>query len=90
METLLPTVRQKSQDQTHISHEANAMFTDLMSRAKSVARFLDISTTTELAGGVKYNQEERAGAGHDFPLLHDYLKLAEGAHADEITQLTKA
>ena len=56
METSLPTVRQKSLDQTHISHEANAMFTDLMSRAKSVARFLDISTTTELAGGVKMNQ----------------------------------
>ena len=44
----------------------------------------------ELAGGVKYNQEERAGDGHAFSLLHDYLKLAEGAHADEITKLTKA
>ena len=73
METSLPTVRQKSLDQTHISHEANAMFPDLMSRAKSLARFLDISTTTELAGGVKMNQKEREGAGHAFSLLHDYL-----------------
>ena len=29
METSLPTVRQKSLDQMHISHEANAMFPDL-------------------------------------------------------------
>ena len=28
---------------------------------------------------VKYNQEERAGAGNVFLLLCDYLKLAEGA-----------
>ena len=90
METSLPTVRQKSLDQTHISHEANAMFPDLMSRAKSLARFLDISTTTELAGGVKMNQKEREGAGHAFSLLHDYLKMAENAYADEIAKLTKA
>ena len=66
------------------------MFSDLMSKAKSLAFFLDTSITNELAGGVKYNQEERAGDGHAFSLLHDYLKLAEGAHADEITKLTKA
>ena len=42
----------------------------------------------ELAGGIKYNQEERAGAGHAFSPLHDYLKWAEGAHADEIAKLT--
>ena len=40
---------------------------------------MDTSTTNELAGGVKYYQEERAGAGHAFSLLRDYLKLAEGA-----------
>ena len=51
---------------------------------------MDTSTTNELAGGVKYNQEEQAGYGHAFSLLHDYLKLAEGAYADEITKLTKA
>ena len=61
-----------------------------MSKAKSLACFLDTSTTNELAGGVKYNQQEWAGAGHAFSLLHDYLKLAEGAHADEIAKLTKA
>ena len=55
-----------------------------------MAYFLDTSTTNELAGGVKYNQEERARAGHAFSLLHYYLKLAEGAHADEIAKLTKA
>ena len=59
-----------------------------MSKAKSLAYFLDTSTTNELAGGVNYNQKERAGAGHAFSLLHDYLKLAEGAHADEIAKLT--
>ena len=40
---------------------------------------MDTSTTNEIADGVKYNQEERAGAGHAFLLLRDYLKLAEGA-----------
>ena len=64
------------------------MFGDLMNKAKSLSRFLDTSTTNELAGGIKYNQEERAGAGHAFALLHDYLKLAEGAHDDEIAKLT--
>ena len=63
---------------------------DLMSKAKSLACFLDTSTTNKLAGGVKYHQEERDGAGHAFSLLYDYLILAEGAHADEITKLTKA
>ena len=52
---------------------------DLMSKAKSLACFLDTSTTNEIADGVKYNQEERAGAGHAFLLLRDYLKFAEGA-----------
>ena len=42
------------------------MFDDLMSKAKSLACFLDTSTTNELAGSVKYNQEERAGDGHAF------------------------
>jgi len=60
-----------------------------MNKAKSLSRFLDTSTTNELAGGIKYNQEERAGARHAFALLHDYLKLAEGAYADEIAQMTK-
>ena len=63
---------------------------DLMSKAKSLACFLDTSTTNELVGGVKYKEEERAWAGHNFSLLHDYLKLAEGANADEIIKLTKA
>ena len=47
------------------------MFDDVMSKAKSLACFVDTSTTNELAGGVKYNQEERAGDGHAFSLLHD-------------------
>ena len=47
------------------------MFDDLMSKAKSLACFLDTSTTNELAGGVKYNQEERAGVGHAFLLVRD-------------------
>ena len=47
-------------------------------------------TTSELAGNIKYNQEERDGDGHAFSPLHDYLKLAEGAHAGEIAKLTKA
>ena len=58
----LSTVRKGSLDKTHVSYEANAMFGDLMNRAKALARFLDTSTTNELAGGVEYNQEERAGA----------------------------
>ena len=44
-----------------------------------MACFLDTSTTNEIADGVKYNKEERAGAGQAFLLLRDYLKLAEGA-----------
>ena len=55
-----------------------------------MACFLDTSTTNELVGGVKYNQEERAGDVHAFPLLHDYIILAKGIHADEIAKLTKA
>jgi hypothetical protein len=90
MKASLPTNRQGSLDQTHVGHEANAMFGDLMSKAKSLACFLDTATTSELAGGIKYNQEERSGAGHAFALLHDYLKLAEGAHEDEIAKLTIA
>ena len=67
------------------------MFDDLMSKAKSLACFLDAATTNELQqGGVKYNQQEWAGAGQAFSILHYYLKLAEGAHADEIAKLTKA
>ena len=64
------------------------MFGDLMSMAKSLACFLDTATTSELAGNIKYNQEERDGDGHAFLPLHDYLKLAEGAHTDEIAKLT--
>ena len=56
MKASLPAVLQKSLNQTHVSYEANAMFGDLMNRAKALARFLDISTTTKLAGGIKYNQ----------------------------------
>ena len=52
--------------------------------------FLDTATTSELAGNIKYNQEKRTGTGHAFSQLHDYMKLAEGTHADEITKLTKA
>ena len=52
--------------------------------------FLDTVTTSELSGNIKYNQEERDGDGHAFSPLHYYLKLAEGAHADEIAKLTKA
>ena len=90
MKTSLPAVRQESLNQTHVSYEANAMFGDLMNLAKTLARFLDTSTTNELAGGIKYNQEERTGAGHAFSLLHDYLKMAEGAYADVIAKLSKA
>jgi hypothetical protein len=63
---------------------------DLMSKAKSLACFLDTTTTNELAVGVKYNHQEWAGERHAFLLLHDYLKLVEGAHVDEIAKLTKA
>ena len=90
MKASLPAVLQKSLNQTHVSYEANAMFGDLMNRAKALARFLDITTTRELAGGVKMNQQEREGAGHALALLQDYLKLAEGAHDDEIAKLTIA
>ena len=75
MKASLPKVRKGSLDKTHVSCAANAMFGDLMSMAKSLACFLDTATTSEL---------------HAFSLLHDYLKLAEGAHADEIAKLTKA
>ena len=68
------TVRKGSLDKTHVSYGANAMFGDLMSMAKSLACFLDTATTSELARNIKYNQEERAGAGHAFSPLHDYLK----------------
>ena len=90
MKESLSAVRQESLNKTHVSYEANAMFGDLMNRAKALARFLDTSTTNELAGGIKYNQEERTGAGHAFSLLHDYLKMAEGAYADVIAKLSKA
>ena len=79
MKASLPKVRKGLLDKTHVSYGANAMFGDLMSMAKSLACFLDTSTTNEIADGVKYNQEERAGAGHAFLLPRDYLKFAEGA-----------
>ena len=63
MKTSLPAVRQESLNQTHVSYEANAMFGDLMNRAKALARFLDTSTTNELAGGtlsiIKKNEPEQ-------------------------------
>ena len=90
MKASLSTVRLESLNQTQVSYEANSMFDDLMSKAKSLACFLDTATTSELAGNIKYNQEERYGDGHAFLPLHDYLKLAEGAHAGEIAKLTKA
>ena len=90
MKASLPKVSKGSLDKTHVSCAANAMFGDLMSMAKSLACFLNTATTCELAGNIKYNQKERTRAGHAFSLLHDYLKLAEGAHADEIAKLTKA
>ncbi|MCH2266372.1 MAG: hypothetical protein MK515_07870 [SAR324 cluster bacterium] len=90
MKASLPKVRKGLLDKTHVSYGANAMFGDLMSMAKSLACFLDTATTSELAGNIKYNQEERDGDGHAFLPLHDYLKLAEGAHAGEIAKLTKA
>ena len=68
MKASLSTVRKGSLDKTHVSYEANSMFDDLMSKAKSLACFLDTATTSELAGGIKYNQEERAGA-----LFHFYM-----------------
>ena len=55
MKESLSAVRQESLNKTHVSYEANAMFGDLMNKAKSLARFLGTSTTNELAGGVKYN-----------------------------------
>ena len=61
MKASLSTVRLESLNQTQVSYEANSMFDDLMSKAKSLACFLDTDTTSELAGGIKYNQEERAG-----------------------------
>ena len=61
MKASLSTVRKGSLDKTHVSYEANSMFDDLMSKAKSLACFLDTATTSELAGGITYNQEERAG-----------------------------
>ena len=66
MKASLSTVRLESLNQTQVSYEANSMFDDLMSKAKSLACFLDTATTSELAGNIKYNQEERAGAGHAF------------------------
>ena len=62
MKTSLPAVRQESLNQTHVSYEANAMFGDLMNRAKALARFLDTSTTNELAGAlstIKKNEPEQ-------------------------------
>ncbi len=61
MKASLSTVRLESLNQTQVSYEANSMFDDLMSKAKSLACFLDTATTSERAGGIKYNQEERAG-----------------------------
>ena len=61
MKASLSTVRLESVNQTQVSYEANSMFDDLMSKAKSLACFLDTATTSERAGGIKYNQEERAG-----------------------------
>ena len=61
MKASLSTVRLESLNQTQVSYEANSMFDDLMSKAKSLACFLDTATTSELAGGIKYNKEERAG-----------------------------
>ena len=61
MKASLSTVRLESLNQTQVSYEANSMFDDLMSKAKSLACFLDTATTSELAWGIKYNQEERAG-----------------------------
>ena len=52
----------ESLNQTQVSYEADSMFYDLMSKAKYLACILDTSITNELAGDVKYNQEERAGA----------------------------
>ena len=76
--------RLESLNQTQVSYEADSMFYDLMSKAKYLACILDTSITNELAGDVKYNQEERDRDGHAFSLLNDYLKLAEDAHDVEI------
>ena len=51
MKASLSTVRLESLNQTQVSYEANSMFDDLMGKAKSLACFLDTSTTNELAGG---------------------------------------
>ena len=74
----------ESLNQTQVSYEADSMFYDLMSKAKYLACILDTSITNELAGDVKYNQEERDRDGHAFSLLNDYLKFAEDAHDVEI------
>jgi hypothetical protein len=66
MNASLPKVRKGLLDKTHVRYGANAMLGDLMSMAKSLACFLDTVTISELAGNIKYNQEERAGAGHTF------------------------
>ena len=63
----------ESLNQTQVSYEADSMFYDLMSKAKYLACILDTSITNELAGDVKYNQEERDRDGHAFSLL--MLKL---------------
>ena len=84
MKASLPKVRKGLLDKTHVSYGANAMFGDLMSKAKYLACILDTSITNELAGDVKYNQEERDRDGHALSLLNDYLKLAEDAHDVEI------
>ena len=76
--------RLESLNQTQVSYEADSMFYDLMSKAKYLACILDTSITNELAGDVKYNQEERDRDGHAFSLLNDYLKFAEDAHDVEI------
>ena len=84
MKASLSTVQLESLNQTQVSYEADSMFYDLMSKAKYLACILDTSITNELAGDVKYNQEERDRDGHAFSLLNDYLKLAEDAHDVEI------
>ena len=54
-----------------------------------MACFLDTSTANVIADGVKFNQEERAGAGHAFLLQRDYLKLAVGAQVVLLTNLSQ-
>ena len=41
---------------------------------------MDTSTTNEIADGVKYNQEQRAGAGHAF-LIADGVKYNQEERA---------